>query len=216
MVSKEATAKELSGEICAAAPEYVLHHFIKKSQSTSQKNDILFCNELDSNSAVIQVDFAENYKCQFQDEPQAAHFGQEQVSLLTVAIWHRENFRSIVIATDDSIHDKRSVVPMLSLILELLPETASEIRFWSDNATSQFKNKFIVASLKMLMEKYSIKITWSYFAAQHGKGVVDGLGATVKKWVWSRVRTRKTVVTNASEFADACDGSKIQVIKTII
>lgn len=94
-------------------PEYILHNFIKKSQSLAQKNENFSCKNLDTDYVVVQIDFAKKYKCLFHDEPQSAHFGQEQVSLLTVGIWHDNIFRSVIIATDNCIHDKRKVAVVI-------------------------------------------------------------------------------------------------------
>lgn len=184
---------------------------LKKNQSSYYKKNIDFSNQYESSTAVIHVDFAENYKCQFQDEPQAAHFGQNQVTLMTVAIYHRNAFKKLAIVVDTNNHDKNTVVPMLDLIISQLSSTVKRINFWSDNATSHFKNKYVIASLKYFIQKYNINMSWSFFAAQHGKGVVDGIGATIKKLVWSKVKCRQLTVTNAKEFADACVNSKTQV-----
>ena len=42
----------------------------------------------------------------------------------------------------------------------------------------------------------------NFFATSHGKGVVDGIGGTVKRVVWSLVRSDQARITNAKEFAD--------------
>ncbi|CAF1449742.1 unnamed protein product, partial [Didymodactylos carnosus] len=36
-----------------------------------------------------------------------------------------------------------------------------------------------------IAHEYKIALSWSFFATSHGKGVVDGLGGTVKRLVWS-------------------------------
>jgi hypothetical protein len=46
-----------------------------------------------------------------------------------------------------------------------------------------------------------IHIQWNYFATSHGKGVVDGIGGTVKRLVWNSVMTRKvSAVQDAMSF----------------
>ena len=52
---------------------------------------------------------------------------------------------------------------------------------------------------------------WNFLAAQHGKGVCDGLGATIKQFVWKRVKSDRTEVMNASQFVLASEGSNICV-----
>ena len=48
-----------------------------------------------------------------------------------------------------------------------------------------------------------MSIEWHYFVTSHGKGVVDGIGGTVKRMVWNAVSTRKVcTVTDAKTFAE--------------
>lgn len=42
--------------------------------------------------------------------------------------------------------------------------------------------------------------------ASHGKGPVDGIGGAVKRHVWSQVKSRKALVTNAESFVAAATG----------
>ena len=49
--------------------------------------------------------------------------------------------------------------------------------------------------------EYDLKITWNFFATSHGKGVVDGIGGTVKRAVWRHVKAERAHMTNASEYS---------------
>ncbi|KAJ8684420.1 hypothetical protein QAD02_020212 [Eretmocerus hayati] len=49
---------------------------------------------------------------------------------------------------------------------------------------------------------YGITISWHFFASSHGKGIVDGVGATVKGAVWRRVASSASSVKTGSDFAD--------------
>lgn len=60
-------------------PIYMLHVFIKHEQTASFKEDISLAMEADSDIAIIELDFAENYKCLQQDQTQNANFGYTQV-----------------------------------------------------------------------------------------------------------------------------------------
>ena len=68
---------------------------------------------------MIQVDFSENYACLHQDEPQTAHWSQEQVTIFPVAIWttsdneSQKSFSSHALVTDDKSHDKKVVAIFL-------------------------------------------------------------------------------------------------------
>ena len=58
---------------------------------------------------------------------------------------------------------------------------AENIEIWTDLPSSQFKNKFFFAYVRMtLPQMFDLKFSWSYSATSHGKGAVDGIGATMK------------------------------------
>ncbi|XP_067647048.1 uncharacterized protein [Eurosta solidaginis] len=47
---------------------------------------------------------------------------------------------------------------------------------------------------------FNVQVKWYFFAISHGKGAVDGVGAVVKRSVWSQVRQRKADINNAVDF----------------
>ena len=49
--------------------------------------------------------------------------------------------------------------------------------------------------------EHDLKITWNFFATSHGKGVVDGIGSTLKRTVWRHVKAIRAHMTNASEYS---------------
>lgn len=137
------------------------------------------------------------------DEIQSAHWKQNQVSLFTAAVWYSGAIHSCVIASDNLVHTKDTVIAYLDRLLEELPREVKIVSIWSDGPSSQFKNRFVFASLPLLSEKFAINLTWNYFATSHGKGPVDGIGGSVKRYVWGKVKNRKNHVNNASTFVAA-------------
>jgi len=90
-----------------------------------------------------------------------------------------------------------------------------EVHFYSDGATSQFKQKYLFVNLTFLKEARALqKCTWNFFATSHRKGDVDGLGGTIKRLVWMQVLSRKTVVKDANTFFKCAEAapSKVKVI----
>ena len=69
-VLKEGTLEEALEALESKIPFFLEHVFIQRKQSSYFEERI---TQLKSNEAVVQVDFAENYTCQYQDEIQAAH-----------------------------------------------------------------------------------------------------------------------------------------------
>ena len=52
------------------------------------------------------------------------------------------------------------------------------------------------------------KFEWNFFATSHGKGAVDGIGGSVKRMVWRKVRSRKAEAAFV-EVAKSCTGTAI-------
>ena len=67
-----------------------------------------FATEENSNTAMIQMDFSENFTCLYQDEVASAHTKTNSVTLFTVS----ERI-SMVIVSDNKHRDKKTVVSCL-------------------------------------------------------------------------------------------------------
>lgn len=211
----EGTAIDLYEWVVKNRAKYTEHVYIKRNQSRYFK-DLIKTTEADGENclklAVIQVDFAENFICRDQNSTQQANFGYDQISVFTSVTWHCGEKKSTVIVSDYKKHDKESVLTFLNLIMKTLPTTVQEVEIFSDNATSQFKNKYIFASLKSLGNLNAIDIKWNFLASQHGKGACDGVGAFVKEYVWRKIKCNRISVRNAKDFHDAASCSNIFVI----
>lgn len=140
--------------------------------------------EGDEKCAVLQVDFAENYTSAYQDEIQAAHWHQSQITVFTAVAWIKEEAQSYVLVSDNLHHEKKSVTAFLSGVIKNMMSkhsTINVVHIFSDGAASQFKNKYIWAFLSITFNQIFLKVSvkWHYFATSHGKGAVDGVGSTV-------------------------------------
>lgn len=205
-VCKEGTINDALAKLEEKMPSFLQHVFIKRKQSVYFEETL---NNLTEEECVIQVDFAENYSCSYQDEIQTAHWSQEQVTLFTVAVWTKAKANtervceSHVIVSDDTDHDKKSVIAFLWYVINHLVKdrhpSVKHVYAFSDGPTSQFKNRYLVHFLHKLTN--IVNIQWNFFATSHGKGVVDGIGATVKRLVYNAVTTRAApVVQDAHSF----------------
>jgi hypothetical protein len=85
--------------------------------------------------------------------------------------------------------------------LKLFAMGHSSALLWSDGPAAQFKNRFMMAFLKILRTRYNLQmLLWNFFAPMHGKGAVDGVGGTAKRLAWSAVKSRTATVSNARQF----------------
>lgn len=138
-VTKEAAVRDLLFHIKNMRGKFVAHVEVKRNQSEVFKL-IIEKAKNDLSTAALQVDWAENYKCFTQNATQAAHFGQNQISIFNAALWIQQ-LKSFAIVSDSLDHTKTSVVANLDKICGLLPGHVDNLHVFSDNATSQFKNK---------------------------------------------------------------------------
>lgn len=210
-VKKTGTVKELLDEIFDKIPEFLQHEYIKKNQAMTSAKQMQKSLEADAKCAVIVCDFAEKFKCCQQNATQSAHYGQTPVSLFTCAIYHRD-LMPVTIASDCDKHTKESVLAYMDAIFDLLPVTVEEVEIWSDNATSQFKNQFIMEGLKSFESRYKKKVKWNFFAPMHGKSVVDGIGGSVKRYVKRRILSQNLLVKSAEDFVQIASQSDVNVI----
>ena len=167
----EGTTHDLVDYICSLVPQFLEHTYIKRHQASEyQTCKERATNNTDPEEALIQVDFSENYTCVAQDEIQSAHWNQRQVSLFTVAVWHSGSQHSHVIASDNLAHGKETVIAYLDKVLDGLPDHVKKVSLWSDGPASQFKNRYIAASMDTLQCKHKLEIQWNFFPTSHGKG----------------------------------------------
>ena len=121
--------------------------------------------------------------------------------------------------SDDLSHDKKSVAVFMDTVVNNFVGKSflqvQVVNIFSDGPSSQFKNKFMAGFYHTLQRK-GLRIKRHFFATSHSKGVVDGLGGTVKRMVWGAVSTRKVsnvqdAVTFAKIAVQFCNSVNIQL-----
>lgn len=210
-VKKSGSIQELLNEIFAQVPAFLDHQYIKINQSSKSRKMIEEALKTNSDTAVVIVDFAEKFKCVQQNATQSAHYGQTPISIFTVALYHREFFPKAV-ASDVEKHSKEVVLAFMDVIFEMLPPTVKRVDVWSDNATSQFKNQYIINSIDTFQERFNIKLVWNFYAPMHGKSVVDGIGGTLKRYVRDRIVAQDLQVKSAEDFVSVAKTMSTDVI----
>ena len=205
-VRVEMTLEEAIASFRLIVPFFVKHQNVKRHQHHCYEQDK---NNASSKRLVMQVDFAENYRCIEQREIQSAYWGQHQVTLFCSCIWNGSDGPiNYVVLSDSNKHDKISALKYICLILDRVDmnDDETELVIWSDGPCSQFKNRFVAKSLSLLAERYGLKkVEWAFFATAHGKGPVDGLGGSAKRLVRRAVMRESVQVRNAKEFASAAE-----------
>ncbi|XP_037049030.1 uncharacterized protein LOC119083416 [Bradysia coprophila] len=206
------TIQQLVNHLLDIYVQFLKHAFIMHEQAENFNSDTKLVDSSDHfDEALLQIDFAENHKCESQDEIQQANYNQKQVSLFTSALRHRKITVPKVIASDNLHHTKETIVAYLYKLFSSFPSTIKTIRIWSDGPTSQFKSRYIASVILRFEELFKIKIYWNFFATAHGKACIDGIGASVKKQVQDKVLSRQNTVFDTNDFVNAFNSSKSKV-----
>ena len=166
-------------------------------------------NNAGDQTVVVQVDFAENFNIDHQNQIQSSYWSKKSVSIFTAYAWYGGSGgegQSFGLVFSSTTHDKYSVITCLQIlineIINSMPDL-NEIIFFSDNASSQFKNRYIISYLTTMMDEMDVDLSWNYFAASHGIGVVDGVGGIMKRLVWQEIMAGK-ICSSAGDFVKIC------------
>ena len=107
-------------------------HIFRASWQHEQMN---LCQEtLKEGQVMMVMDFAENYKCGFQNEPSSAYFEQNMVTIHPIMCYMTQEVQNedvlikhaIICITDDLKHDGIAVSVFENKALEIL-HTSSEV-----------------------------------------------------------------------------------------
>lgn len=113
--------------------------------------------------------------------------------------------KSFVYTSDELSHNLTSVFLTLKKFLPELPPSVSPLKcihYWTDSATSQYRNKAIFSLIANHKSEFGFPAVWNYFEAGHGKGPCDGVGGSAKRMVDKVVKTGKVKIQDAVDFYD--------------
>ena len=152
-------------------------------------------------------DFAENYRCMYQDEVQSAHWSYEQVTLFTTVSYYKCTdcsevvTESVTFITPDLCHDAAAVKHFNASLLQHLDNERnvhpSCIVQFTDGCAQQFKSKQPFLDLTCT----DIPTTRCFFGSRHGKGPCAGVGAVAKQVVRRAVNGGQVVIQDAKDLA---------------
>ena len=157
--------------------------------------------------------FPENYTLKPNDEIQAVHFSQTQVTLHPMyLICHSEDStmenpkltkEAIIMISDDLNHGADAVYNFTMKLFHHmqshpekvgLPKVLHRI---TDNCSSEYKSRFTFSHMYEYEEVMGVKVYYHFSEPGHGKGVHDGIGATVKSKLDNLILHDKVILNNA-------------------
>lgn len=186
MIKSTATLDDFIDDLTNKIERLIPHSFIAKSQSLFLKN---LKENLQLNTAIILLDFSENYAFVVQDEAQGYHWTSESCTLHSVLVHYKNSegvkmVSSHCIISDDLKHDVSMVYKSQEKVLKFVKENSphiEEVHYFSDGCAAQYKNKYNFLNLSHHENDFNLKAVWSFFATSHGKSECDGIGGTAKR-----------------------------------
>ena len=187
LVTLESSVSDFIDKVCSLYEGLLPHQFIAKSQAvylTELKESL--CED----TAIILLDFAENYSFVVQDAVQGHHWDNSQATLHPLVCYAKtgEDLKvlNICVISDCMSHDTNTVhaflKPSLLFVMENFPNV-KKIVYFSDGAASQYKNFKNFINLCKHEADFGVPAQWNFFATSHGKSPCDGIGGTVKRLV---------------------------------
>ena len=185
--------------------------FRKHQQRVETQNDqfMLLKEQLQPGEATIQVDFAENYVCKFQQEVSGAYYSKSQVTIHPAVIHHRpaENgplhHTTVTILSDVTSHKAQTIFAFLKALMEWMKTNLppiTQVHYLSDSPSSQYRNSTIFRIVHSHKELFQVSATWNYFESGHGKGPCDGVGGSVKRSADLAVKKNQELIKSAKDF----------------
>ena len=169
-------------------------------------------NNLPQSSAIVTLDFAENYTCKFQNEVQSSHWSYKQVSIHTCVLQYnceddgcsKVITEYVVYVSDNLNHDAAFAKTVMErLLVHLKTKGIKRVFLFSDGCSAQYKSRLPFMHLTELAHDFAeLDIERHFFGSHHGKSLCDSCGGTVKNCVLNAVKNGRTVVQEASHFLD--------------
>ena len=156
----------------------------------------------------MQVDYSENYVNKDQGQIQSAYFRQSSFSIFRACCYVNidssiinENF---TITSEANDHSRSAAMSCWMRVLSCIQEKydlaeSLRIHIQNDGCAGQFRSRFVFILLSWFFLEH--KIFWYYNERHHGKGPMDGVGGTIKHWVFRDVKTGKVVIKDAKHFS---------------
>ena len=121
------TVENVLDDLKGQLPRFLWHNLLKEKQSAAYEEDKIRSGGQAKTNCMVQMDFAENYTCVYQDEVQSAHWRQTQVTIFTVMIYLCGSHQLGIVDCRD--HDKKAVTAFLVNILKNVSEEFSHITY---------------------------------------------------------------------------------------
>ncbi|KAK7109352.1 uncharacterized protein [Littorina saxatilis] len=210
-ITKQGTVEDLLAELEEELQPLAEHLAIARWQYSQfrQQRDSLGPAEV-----LTLMDFAENYRCEYQNEVQAAHWSYQQATVFPTVTYFRCDCGqlvtdSVVVISSDTTHDASAVQAYSSIVIKHLKErrglSIQKQYQFTDGCACQFKSREPFMDVSLSHVDHGIEIQRSFFGSSHGKGPCDGVGGVVKSAARRAVLAEKVMISDALEMFNFLD-----------
>ena len=172
--------------------------YLKHRSYADNVNSVLPMKRIGYKGKFVELDFSENLALRPKHEVQSAHFSGRQHSLHCSIVQPGE-IKYHYHLSNDTKHDPVFVDEVLRDIIMMYYISNEDIIIQSDNAPTQYKNKFAFGLLQNLSNEFNLRIIRTYGCAGHGKGIIDVMSSFGVKNVLRRDIVTQDVFFDTSE-----------------
>ncbi|KAK2722989.1 hypothetical protein QYM36_003252, partial [Artemia franciscana] len=185
MVKQSISVESCISLLSKSVENLIPHSYITKSQSKTFKK---LKEDPPLNTAIVVMDFSENYSYTIQNEILSYHWNRGGCTIHPVGLYLKKNDGVFIsnhcFISDNLQHDTSFVNYVQKEISEWLKENhpkINQVHYFTDGCTGQYKNRNSFKNLTNHHEDFGMKAEHSFFATSHGKSICDGLGGIVKR-----------------------------------
>ena len=152
--------------------------------------------QINPDEVVLQIDWAENARVRQANEESSAYYFEDHISIHAKYSWSAEGKQSWAAISDHTDHKAPATIVSFKSILNEFVNISrkNKITIVSDSPTKQYRNKTIFYYMKRFVQSFKdVEFKWIFLEAGHGKGIPDGIGATVKKAIKNIVAKNPSV-----------------------
>lgn len=175
---------------------------------------------INSTTGALHCDWSESWATKCHTEVQALHFGGSRtlLSIHTNAcyMWNPKTKKIDIIKhctiSEDARHTASAIFAHLKPLFQMFKDSGVKtLHIFSDGPTGQYRNKRIFFLICHFAKEYGFdRLIWNYFEKHHGKGAIDGYGATLKITANNKV-SQGSDITDAASFINVLKHVKIDL-----
>ena len=138
---------------------------------------------VENNAMAIRMDWSENATLFQCCQEKSAYYHDKQISVNTAVVYTADETKCVGSLSDNTDHSAAAVCTSFNSMMEALEIKIGELKklfIITDSPESQYRNKTCAYLTKKCAEENGVDITWVFTESGHGKGPMDGVGATIK------------------------------------